>query len=174
MMATAEVWPAMARAYEEANGPLARRLLTALVAGEDAGGDIRGRQSVALLIVPAEGEPWQRSVELRIEDHTDPLGELRRLLDLSEAYGHASAADDHMAAGRFDEAAQSGAEALALAPGNAELRFWAGLGMIQAGQEGEGAALLHEVFAEHDGWRELLERLPPDIAPAAERARELL
>src|SRR6478735_4829430 len=93
MMAGPEVWPAMADAFRSATGPLARRLLTVLDAAEAAGGDVRGRQSAALVVVPADGEPSRRTVELRIEDHTDPLGELRRLLDLADAYAFADEAD---------------------------------------------------------------------------------
>ncbi len=174
MMSSAGVWPAMARAYESSDGSLARRLYAALCAGEQAGGDVRGRQSAAVLVVPASGEPWQRTVELRVEDHPEPLDELGRLLHLSEAYEHASASDDATSAGRFDEAADAGRRALELAPDNAELRFWASLGMIQGGDEEGGAQLLRAVVAEHQGWRELLDRLEPEIAPAAARARELL
>src|SRR5215217_3651023 len=94
MMASADVWPAMAEAFESGSGPLPRRLLAALDAGEAAGGDVRGRQSAALVAVPAKGEAWQRTVELRIEDHHDPLGELRRLLDLADAYAFATEGDD--------------------------------------------------------------------------------
>ncbi len=164
----------MAAAYAEAKGSLARRLLAALDAGEAAGGDVRGRQSAALLVVPAEGEPWKRVVELRVEDDPDPLGELARLLDLADAYELAEDADESAAAGRFDDAAASSARALELAPDSAELRFWAGLGMIASGVEEEGVELLRSALAEHDGWRDLLDRLEPGIAPSAARARELL
>jgi len=116
MMAGPEVWPAMAEAFTASNGPLSRRLLDTLDAAEAAGGDVRGRQSAALLVVPAEGEPWRRAVELRVEDNTDPLGELRRLLDLADAYAFADRADTLMAEGRHDEAGDAGRRALELAP----------------------------------------------------------
>ena len=86
-------------------GPLARRLYAALLAAEGAGGDVRGRQSAALLVVPATGEAWQTTRDLRVEDHADPLGELGRLLDLADAYDLANEGDelagagDHVAAG---------------------------------------------------------------------------
>ena len=86
MMARATVPDAMAAAFERPRGALAERLLAALDAAEAEGGDVRGRQSAALLVVPAEGEPWRRAVDLRVEDHPEPLGELRRLLPLNEAY----------------------------------------------------------------------------------------
>ena len=174
MMASPDVWPAMARAYESTAGSLARRLFESLCAGEEAGGDVRGRQSAALLVVPAEGEPWRRTVELRVEDDPEPLAELGRLLDLSEAYAYASAADDAASAGDFEGVAQNAGRALGLAPDNSELRFWAGLGMIQGGQESAGVEMLRKVIGQHSGWRDLLDRLAPEIAPSAARARELL
>jgi uncharacterized Ntn-hydrolase superfamily protein len=80
------VWPAMAEAFEGASGSLARRLLAALDAAEAAGGDWRGRQAAGLLIVPAEGQPWETVHDVRVDDHPEPLHELRRLLGLDEAY----------------------------------------------------------------------------------------
>jgi uncharacterized Ntn-hydrolase superfamily protein len=174
MMASEEVWPAMARAFEGAEGPLARRLLAALDAGEAAGGDVRGRQSAALLVVPAEGEPWRRTAELRVEDHPEPLEELRRLLDVREAYDLADEADQLMSAGRFEDAGERGRRALELAPESAELMFWAGLGLAQQGQVDEGAALVRRAIERHDGWADLLGRLSHEIAPGAAAVREAL
>src|SRR4051812_9109032 len=94
MMAGPDVWPAMAEEFTTATGPLPRRLLATLDAAEAAGGDVRGRQSAALLVVPREGEAWQRTLELRVEDSADPLGELRRLLDLADAYEVATEGDE--------------------------------------------------------------------------------
>src|SRR3954471_5558450 len=86
MMASPEVWPAMARGFEAAEGPLARRLVAALRAAEAAGGDVRGRQSAATVAAPAEGEPWRLTTDLRVEDDSEPLDELERLLDVADAY----------------------------------------------------------------------------------------
>jgi uncharacterized Ntn-hydrolase superfamily protein len=86
IMRSTSVWPAMATAFEATSGPLARRLLAALDAAEDAGGDWRGKQAAGLVVVPAEGKPWETVVDLRVDDHEDPLGELRRLLDLHDGY----------------------------------------------------------------------------------------
>jgi uncharacterized Ntn-hydrolase superfamily protein len=87
MVDSARVWEAMAEVFERSRGSLAQRLLAALDAAEEAGGDWRGRQAGAILVVPAEGQPWEREVDLRVDDHPDPLGELRRLLTLRIAYG---------------------------------------------------------------------------------------
>ena len=174
MMASEEVWPAMASGFEAAEGPLARRLVAALDAAEAAGGDVRGRQSAALLVVPAEGEPWRRTVELRVEDHPDPLAELRRLVDLREAYDLADEADELASAGRFDEAGERGQRALELAPHNAELMFWAGLGLAQHGQVDRGVALVRRAIDLHAGWADLLRQLSHEIAPGAQAVRETL
>jgi uncharacterized Ntn-hydrolase superfamily protein len=174
MMATSNVWPAMAETFAGATGPLSRRLMTALDAGEAAGGDVRGRQSAALVVVPAEGEPWQRTVELRIEDSRDPLGELRRLLDLADAYALASEADDLGAEGRHDEAAERGRRALQLAPASVELIFWGGLGLVQGGDLDGGLELVRSAIEMHSGWRSLLARLDAEIAPAAPAVRAAL
>jgi uncharacterized Ntn-hydrolase superfamily protein len=86
IMRSPDVWPAMAEAFEAATGPLTRRLLATLEAGEEAGGDWRGMQAAGLLVVPAQGKPWETVVELYVDDHPEPLRELRRLLDLDEGY----------------------------------------------------------------------------------------
>ena len=174
MMRVPEVWPAMAAAFEAAQGPLARRLLAALDAGEQAGGDVRGRQSAALVAVAPEGEPWQRKVELRVEDHAAPLDELRRLLDLHDAYELAGEGDDLVGEGRHDEAGERYREAAAAAPGNHELLFWSGLAIAQGGEVEEGAARVREAIALQPGWAELLPRLSPEIAPAAAAVRAAL
>jgi uncharacterized Ntn-hydrolase superfamily protein len=174
MMAGPEVWPAMAVAFTASSEPLSRRLLAALDAAEEAGGDVRGRQSAALVVVPREGESWRRTVELRVEDDTNPLGELRRLLDLADAYAFADRADALVAEGRHDEAGEAGRRALELAPANDELVFWAGLGMAQAGDLEAGVERVRSAIEMHPGWRDLLARLAPDIAPSAAAVREAL
>jgi len=174
MMSTADVWPAMASVFEAAEGQLARRLLAGLAAGEAAGGDIRGRQSAALLVVAAEGEPWRANVELRVEDHVDPLGELRRLLDLHEAYALADRADTLAGEGRHELAARIYRRAAEAAPANVELSFWAGLGIAASGDVAVGAERVAAALAAHEGWRELLARLDPEIAPGSEAVREAL
>jgi uncharacterized Ntn-hydrolase superfamily protein len=166
MMATERVWGAMADAFEAAEGSLARRLMTALDAAEGAGGDARGRQSAALLVVPAKGEAWDR-FELRVEDDPEPLEELRRLITVREAYDLAERADEAMGEGRHDDAARFGAQALELTPDNHELLFWAGLGVAQSGDLDQGTEMVRRAIALQPGWRELIGRLSPEIAPSA-------
>jgi uncharacterized Ntn-hydrolase superfamily protein len=174
LMASPEVWGAMSAAFEAAEGALARRLLAALRAAEAAGGDIRGRQSSALLVVPASGRPWERVVELRVEDHADPLAELGRLLDVADAYRLADEGDAHAAAGRHDEASRRYEEAAAMQPGNHELLFWSGLGIAQAGDVAAGAERVARAVEWQPGWREVLATLSEEIAPAAPAVRATL
>ncbi len=176
MMASEAVWPAMAQAFAAApaDAPLARRMLAALDAGEAAGGDVRGRQSAALVVAPAAGEPWQRLVELRVEDHEDPLAELRRLLDLHDAYALASDGDELAGQGRHEEAGERYRRAAELAPGSHELLFWAGLAAVQAGDRAGGVEQVRRAIALQPGWAELLGRLDARIAPAAPAVRETL
>jgi uncharacterized Ntn-hydrolase superfamily protein len=167
MMASEEVWPAMAAAYAASSGPLALRLLAALRAAEGAGGDARGKQSSALVVVPASGEAWQKTVDLRVEDHPEPLDELERLLTLHDAYALATRGDDLTGEGRHAEAGDAYRAAAALAPGNHELLFWAGLAEFDHGDSERGLAQVREAIAVQPGWRGLLSRLGPDVAPAA-------
>jgi uncharacterized Ntn-hydrolase superfamily protein len=173
LMATDRVWGAMSEAFLAGSGPLAGRLLDALDAGEAAGGDIRGRQSAAILVVPGEGEPWE-AVELRVEDHPEPLAELRRLVALKGAYARAAEGDDLQGRGDHLGAAAKYIEAWELAPDNEELGFWAALSLIQIGEPERGVPLLRETIAAHAGWRQLLGMLGPADSPAAAEAHRLL
>ena len=174
LMASPDVWPAMAQAFAAAEGRLSRRLLASLEAGEAAGGDVRGRQSAALLVVPAAGERWRKLTDLRVEDHPEPLDELGRLLDLSEAYALAAEGDELTGAGRHEQAAARYRRAAALVPDSDELLFWAGLALAQLGDLEGALERLRRAIDIHAGWRELLARLDPEIAPGAEQAREAL
>ena len=140
--------------------------MTALEGAEAEGGDVRGRQSAALLVAPAQGEPWQARVDLRVEDHADPVGELRRLLGLQRAYELAGRGDELMGEGRADEAAALYVRASELAPQSDELLFWAGLALAQVGDLDGGADAVRRAATIHPGWLTLLDRLSPDFAPA--------
>src|SRR3954447_15304988 len=159
MMATEAVWGAMAEAYTGASGPFAERLLAALDAGEAAGGDVRGRQSGAIVVAPPDGEDHERLVDLRVEDHGDPLGEMRRLLELHRAYERAGTADELVAQGRYDEAAAAYREAAELAAGNDEPLFCAGLAAVQQEDREAGLDMVRRAIAANDGWRAILPRL---------------
>jgi uncharacterized Ntn-hydrolase superfamily protein len=163
MMERPTVPDAMLEAFRSTDGDLGGRLLAALEAAEREGGDIRGRQSAALLIAAgrATGEPMQdRPVDLRVEDHADPVGELRRLVELQASYHRIEVADELAAAGDVDGALEEYAAAHAEQPGNAELAFWHGVSLAASGREQEARELLAQAYREREGWRELLRRLP--------------
>jgi uncharacterized Ntn-hydrolase superfamily protein len=155
---------AMVRAYTEASGlGLAERLLAALDAAEAEGGDLRGRQSAALLVVSgrATGRPLEdRPVELRVEDDPVPLRELRRLLEIRRAYQHVDVAEQLEVAGDLEGAHAEFEVAHRAQPGNLELAFWRGVTLAANGREQEAAPILRPVFEAHAGWIELLKRLP--------------
>lgn len=165
MMARDTVWDAMATAFSASSGPLAERLVATLEAAEGEGGDLRGRQSSALVV---------GGIDLRVEDHPDPVAELRRLLALRRAYEAASAGDELLAEGRIDEAAPLYERAAELAPGNHELTFWAGLAAAQSGDLERGLAQVRRAIELQPAWRELLARLGPEHAPAAAAVRDAL
>ncbi len=169
------VWGAMSQAFSASAGQsLTRRLLAALDAGEAAGGDVRGRQSAAILIAPGQGEPWERIVDLRVEDHPEPLVELRRLVGLHDAYVLAGEGDWHVSEGDHAAAATKYVDAYETAPECVELEFWAGLSLVQVGETDRGLDHVRAAIAKHKGWEELLRRLEPDTAPAAAQARAAL
>jgi uncharacterized Ntn-hydrolase superfamily protein len=174
MMLNPTVWPAMAETFRVVEGSLTDRLLLALEAAEDEGGDVRGRQSAAILVVPAEGEPWQRVLELRVEDHPNPLRELWRLVILHRAYELAERADVLVGEGRTEEAAPLYERSSELAPESDELLFWAGLAAAQAGDLATAMDRVRRAIEVNPDWRELLDRLEPEIAPGAPAVREAL
>jgi uncharacterized Ntn-hydrolase superfamily protein len=164
MMERDTVPRSMIRAYSESSGrPLPERLLAALEAAEGEGGDVRGRQSAAMVVVTARasGNPMEdRPVDLRVDDHRDPVGELRRLLELQRAYAHATAGDDLAGAGDLEGALVEYEAAHRLQPDNLELAFWYGLALAGNGREEEAIRVLRAPFQEHPGWVDLLKRLP--------------
>jgi uncharacterized Ntn-hydrolase superfamily protein len=174
MMRNDRVPKAMARAFTTSMGELPDRLLAALDAAEEVGGDVRGRQSAAMVVVRARDEQWYRSLELRVEDSAFPLVELRRLLRLRQAYDLAERADELTAEGRRDEAALFYRRSMEIAPENAELRFWGGLALVQLNERLAGLEAVKSAIEENDGLAELLSRLSPEIAPSAPAVREIL
>ncbi|HVR98538.1 MAG TPA: DUF1028 domain-containing protein [Thermoanaerobaculia bacterium] len=157
------VWPVMARAFEAAQGDLADRMLAALEAAEKEGGDIRGRQSAALIVVRAKstGEPWRdRKVDLRVDDNPQPLSELRRLLQLHRAYEEMNLGDEAAALEKWDDALGHYTKAAKLAPEIAELPFWQAVTLFMAGQEDKALPVFRDVFAREERWARLVPRLP--------------
>ena len=159
------VWDAMARAFEASRGGLADRLLAALDAAQREGGDIRGRQSAALIVVSGDRSlpPWARIFDLRVEDSRDPIGELRRLVLIERAYNLATAGDNFTAAGKLDSAIAAYGAAEALLPDsavNGELVFWHANTLADQGRSTEAIPLYARAFAQDTSWATLLWRLP--------------
>jgi uncharacterized Ntn-hydrolase superfamily protein len=162
MMRRDTVWHAMIDAYSATQGDLATRLIAALEAAESEGGDIRGRQSAAIVVVGGRRSerPWeQRLFDLRVEDHPNPLPELRRLIDLKRAYDHLNEAEQLILGGDVQHALEHYEKATAAAPDNLEFVFWHGVTLAAAGRVPEARAMLDRAYAANDGWAELLRRL---------------
>ena len=162
IMLTDDVPDAMARAYETATGPLAERLLASLEAAQRAGGDARGRQSAALLVVrdePSE-RPWaDRLIDLRVEDHPRPLAELSRLLRLHRAYELMNEGDEGVAEGEMALALERYAAAEALVPDNDEFVFWHAVTLVANERVEEALPLFRRAFRMNPLWLELVPRL---------------
>lgn len=162
LMEKATVWDAMAAAFDNTPGDLADRMMAALEAAEGEGGDIRGRQSAAMLIVSGEptGVPWKDVVlDLRVEDHPQPLKQLRRLIRIHRAYEHANLGDYYLEHGQIEQALEEYSAAAQLYPENAELPYWAAVALASADRLEEALPLFQEVFAREPGLKTLTPRL---------------
>jgi uncharacterized Ntn-hydrolase superfamily protein len=168
MMLSAAVPDVMAAAYESARGPLDDRLLAALDAAEAEGGDVRGRQAATLLVV------GRRTIDLRVDDHPDPLEELHRLHMLDRAYALTLDAEELASEDRHEEAATRIDEALRLAPDSDELLFWAAIASAHAGDTAEAIERMRAAAALNPRWLDLLDRLEPEVAPGAAELRTAL
>ena len=162
LMANDQVWPAMAKAYREHPGDLVDRMIAALEAAQRAGGDIRGRQSAALLVVSGTptGKPWtDRRFDLRVEDHPRPVDELKRLADLQRAYLRMNAGDVAIEHGDFETAAREYGVAERLAPHIVEIPFWHAVSLVGSGRVDEALPIFKRVFEREPIWVELVSRL---------------
>jgi uncharacterized Ntn-hydrolase superfamily protein len=157
------VWRAMANAFRNTGGELADRLLAALDAAQDEGGDIRGRQSAALIVVTGEptGKSYEdRLIDLRVDDNENPLRELRRLLTISRAYKYMNQGDERLAAQDEAGALTAYGKAMELAPQITEIQFWVAVTLFTNGQEEEALDNFKKVFVKDPSWMEVVRRLP--------------
>ncbi|HVG21803.1 MAG TPA: DUF1028 domain-containing protein [Blastocatellia bacterium] len=162
LMLNDKVWPAMSRAFENTKGDLAERMMAALDAAQEAGGDIRGRQSAALIVVTGKptGRPWaDRVFDLRIDDHPEPLKELRRLLTLHRAYNHMNAGDLAVERKENEKALEEYGAAARLAPDNAEMVYWHAVALVNMNRVEESLPLFRRVFDMDKNWATLTPRL---------------
>ena len=178
MMEKDTVWPAMARAFRETKGDLASRMLAALEAAEAQGGDIRGKQSAALIVVSGTptGKSWMdRKFDLRVDDHAAPLVELRRLVTLQRAYNFMNEGDLAVERKDAEGALKAYSAAEALVPGNAEMVFWHAIALVGMGRVDEAVPLLQKTYKADPRWRELVRRLPKaGLLPADPKLMERL
>lgn len=162
MMKNNDVWPAMSKAFEGAKGSLAERMLIALEAAEDVGGDIRGKQSAAILVVSGKstGKIWKDTkVDIRVDDHAEPLVELRRLLKVHRAYEFMNDGDVAVEAGEFEKASELYSAAEEMFPTNLEMKYWHAINLANTGQVAESLPMFKSVFSKDANWRELTPRL---------------
>jgi len=179
LMLTDEVPDAMAAAFEAASGPLAERMLAALEAAQGVGGDIRGKQSAALLVVRAKASerPWtDRLVDLRIDDHEHPLRELSRLLRLHRAYEKMNRGDEAVAAGDMELALGEYALAEEMFPDNDEFIFWHAVTLVTNDRLDESLPLFARSFRMNPNWMLLIPRLQQvgQLPESPELARKIL
>ncbi len=163
LMLKSTVWNAMANAYRTTKGELVDRLIAALEAAQAAGGDIRGKQAAAVIVVAGKssGAWWKdRIYDLRVEDHPDPVPELKRLVGLAKAYNHMNRGDELLADNKVEEAMKEYTTAMNMEPGNAEMIFWPAVTMASLGRVNESLPLFKKVFALDPNWAVLLPRLP--------------
>jgi len=163
LMLNDKVWPAMAQAFENTKGDLAVRMLAAMDAAQAVGGDIRGRQSAALIVVTGKptGMAWKdRLFDLRVDDSAEPLQELRRLVTLQRAYNHMNAGDLAVEKKDNEGALREYAAAGKLVPDNAEMIYWHAVALVNMGRVDESLPLFRRVFAMDKNWATLTPRLP--------------
>ena len=164
MMLTDNVSAAMAKAYKaNLKQPLAERVLAALNAAQSVGGDIRGKQSAALLVVPgkSKGEPWnERSVDLRVDDHEKPLQELGRLLKVQQAYEHMNNGDLAVEVNDMAGAMREYGTAMKMQPENLEMQYWTAVTLANNKQVGKALPMFKRIFTADKNWKELTRRLP--------------
>jgi uncharacterized Ntn-hydrolase superfamily protein len=162
MMLNKAVWPAMAKAFEESSGPLAERMLSALQAGQAAGGDIRGQQSAAILVVRGKptGKIWEdRLIDLRVEDHPRAVDEIARVLRVFRAYEHMNNGDLAIEKGDENAALREYGAAQEMFPDNLEMRYWHAVSLVNIGKLEKALPIFREIFTADSNWVELTRRI---------------
>jgi uncharacterized Ntn-hydrolase superfamily protein len=163
MMLNNTVWSAMASAFENTQDNLANRLISALQAAQSTGGDIRGKQSASLLVSEniKDDSPWKHTLtDLRVDDHPDPILELKRLLDIKYAYDLMNEGDDLLSKNENEAAKIKYQQAAKLAPDIEELPFWHAVTLADTGKVNEALPIFEQVFRKNNNWALLVQRLP--------------
>ena len=165
LMSNDKIWPAMAEAFKNSKGPLAERMLSALEAAENAGGDIRGKQSAALLVVRGKstGKVWEdKLVDIRVDDSMEPLVELSRLLKVHRAYDHMNNGDLAVEKKDMQTAMLEYSTAMQMFPENLEMKYWTAIALANNGKFDEALPMLKDIFTKDKNWKELTPRLIPN------------
>jgi uncharacterized Ntn-hydrolase superfamily protein len=163
LMLNDTVWPAMSKAFESTKGDIAERMLAALEAAQAAGGDIRGKQSAALIVVSGKptGKPWlDRTFDLRVDDHAEPIVELRRLVKLQRAYNLMNEGDLAVERKDLEGALKAYSGAGALVPDNAEMIYWHAVALVNMKRVDESLPLFRKAFELEPNWKTLTPKLP--------------
>lgn len=163
MMLNNTVWNAMSKAFEITKAPLAERLVAALEAAQNEGGDIRGKQSACLLIVrgDATGNLWEdRLIDLRVEDHQNPVDEIKRLLKVYRAYEHMNKGDLAVEKNDMKLAMDEYNSAMKMFPENLEMKYWTAVTLANTGDIEKSLPMFKEIFSKDANWKELTRRLP--------------
>ena len=164
MMLNDKVVPAMKKAFEESSElSLAERIIKVFEAAEESGGDIRGKQSAALLVVGPEktDNEWQdKKIDLRVDDSENPVKEIKRLLKVHRAYEHMNKGDIAIEHGDMEQALVEYGSAEALFPDNLEMKFWKAVALLNNSRLNEAKEIFKYVIERNNNWEKLLLRLP--------------
>jgi uncharacterized Ntn-hydrolase superfamily protein len=163
MMLNDKVVPAMERAWKENSTlPLAERMVKVLEAAQQAGGDIRGKQSAALLVVASQAtvSSWEdRLVDLRVDDSENPIIEIVRLLNVHRAYEHMNMGDLYIERNDMQKAMAEYRSAMKMLPQNLEMQYWTAITLANSKEIGKATDMLQRIYKKDDNWRELTKRL---------------
>lgn len=165
MMLNDTVWPAMAKAFRSNKGPLAERMVAALKAAQAEGGDIRGQQSAALIVVSgtSTGKPWvDRKIDLRVDDNPHAVDEIARLLKVHRAYQHMNNGDAAIEKNDVDKALEEYHAAMKMFPENVEMKYWTAVSLANVGRMDEALPIFKEVFKANSNWKKLTRRIVPN------------
>lgn len=153
---------AMSEAFEKAKGPLAERMIAAMEAAQNAGGDIRGQQSASILVVRGNstGNLWEdRLIDLRVEDHTQPVDEIKRLLNVYRAYEHMNNGDLAVEKNNMELAMKEYSAAMAMFPENLEMKYWTAITLVNVGEIEKSLPMFRDIFVKDENWKTLTPRL---------------
>jgi uncharacterized Ntn-hydrolase superfamily protein len=162
LMLNETVWPAMEKAFKNTKGSLAERLVAALEAAQNAGGDIRGKQSAALLVVrgKSSGKIWEdKLIDLRVEDNPNPVKEIKRLLMVHQAYQYMNAGDLAVEKGDDTGALREYSTAEKMQPDNLEMKYWHAVALANMGKLGDALPMFKYIFLQDSNWKMLTPRL---------------